>query len=197
MTEPHVAALYRYPVKGMTPEAVERLRVAVGGAVEGDRVLGFLLADAGEPPRGEWWPKAAFVVLTNSWSAGAASQIAGKLAATFLPAPAAPASTTDAEAAAKARLVFDELRGGTLDRSLLTEDANYYFTPTAIADYKASLAPLDDPQSFTQTGRTNLRGGFVLRGYTIKYADRTLRLSTFFDPATGKIEQFLVTPSGQ
>lgn len=141
--------------------------------------------------------KAAFVVLTNSWSAGAASQIAGKLAATFLPGSAPAASAEDAQAAAKARQVFDELRGGTLDRSLLTEDANYYFTPTAIADYRASLAPLGEPLSFAQTGRTNLRGGFVLRGFTIKYPDRTLRLSTFFDPATGKIEQFLVTPSGQ
>jgi len=140
--------------------------------------------------------KAAFVVLTNSWSAGAASQIAGKLAATFLPAPANAATGEDAQAAARARQVFDQLRGGTLDRALLTEDANYYFTPTAIADYRASLAPLGDPQSFTPRGSA-LRGGFVIRGYTIKYADRTLNLSTFVDPASGRIEQFLVTPSGQ
>ncbi|MBS0478836.1 MAG: beta-lactamase family protein [Proteobacteria bacterium] len=139
--------------------------------------------------------KLAFVVLTNSWSAGAAAQIAGKLAATFLPAPAATGD--DARAAAKARLVFDQLRGGVLDRSLLTEDANYYFTPTAIADYRASLSPLGDPQSFAARGGSALRGGFVIRGYTIKYADRALNLSTFFDPASGKIEQFLVTPSGQ
>jgi len=141
--------------------------------------------------------KAAFVVLTNSWSAGAASQIAGKLAATFLPPPAKTASGDEAQAATKARVVFDQLRGGTLDRLLLTEDANYYFTPTAIADYRASLGPLGDPQSFTPRGGGTLRGGFVIRGYVIKYADRTLNLSTFFDPATGKIEQFLVTPSGQ
>ena len=140
--------------------------------------------------------KAAFVVLTNSWSAGAASQIAGQLSATFLPATKSAATADDDAAAVKARLVFDQLRGGTLDRALLTEDANYYFTPTAIADYRASLGPLGDPQSFT-AGRTALRGGFVIRGYTIKYADRTLRLSTFFEPTTGKIEQFLVTPSGQ
>jgi len=66
MSIPQVAALYRYPVKGMTPEPVEQLRVGGDGAVEGDRVLGFLLADAGEPPRGEWWPKTAFVVLMNT-----------------------------------------------------------------------------------------------------------------------------------
>ncbi|MBN8807233.1 MAG: beta-lactamase family protein [Sphingomonas sp.] len=142
--------------------------------------------------------KAAFVVLTNSWSAGAASQIASKLALTFLPALAnAPATGDDAQAAAKARQVFDQLRAGTVDRAMLTDDANYYFTPTAIADYRASLAPLGEPQSFAQAGKTSLRGGYVIRGFAIKYPDRTLRLSTFFDPATGKIEQFLVTPSGQ
>jgi D-alanyl-D-alanine carboxypeptidase len=141
--------------------------------------------------------KAAFVVLTNSWSAGAASQIAGQLSATFLPVPKSTATADDEAAAAKARQVFDQLRGGTLDRAMLTEDANYYFTPTAIADYRASLGPLGDPQSFAPSGKPALRGGFVIRGYTIKYADRTLRLSTFFDPASGKIEQFLVTPTGQ
>lgn len=141
--------------------------------------------------------KAAFVVLTNSWSASAASQIARQLSATFLPAPKGTATAEDEAAATKARLVFDQLRGGTLDRSILTEDANYYFTPTAIADYRASLGPLGDPQSFTPSGRPSLRGGYVIRGYAIKYADRTLRLSTFFEPSTGKIEQFLVTPTGQ
>ena len=75
-------------------------------------------------------------------------------------------------------------------------DATMLPVKAAIADYRASLAPLGDPQSFV-AGRTALRGGFVIRGYTIKYADRTLRLSTFVDPASGKIEQFLVTPSGQ
>jgi hypothetical protein len=62
-------------------------------------------------------------------------------------------------------------------------------------DYRASLAPLGDPVSFTATGPARLRGGFVLRSYRIKYADRTLNLSTFFEPGdNGKIEQFLVTP---
>lgn len=139
--------------------------------------------------------KAAIVVLTNSWSAGAASQIAGQLAAIVLPAPAA--TSDDARAATSARQVFDQLRGGTLDRSMLTENANYYFTAAAIADYRASLTPLGEPKGFAQTGPTRLRGGFALRSFAIKYPDRTLRLSTFFDPATGRIEQFLITPNDE
>jgi D-alanyl-D-alanine carboxypeptidase len=139
--------------------------------------------------------KAAFVVLTNTWSAGSASSIAGQLVGALLPAP--PTSAEDAAAAARARTVFDELRSGTLDRSLLTDDANYYFTATTQSDYRDSLAPLGDPLSFTSTGPARLRGGFVIRGYAIKYAGQTLSLSTFFEPGTGKIEQFLVKPSDQ
>ena len=64
-------------------------------------------------------------------------------------------------------------------------------------ELQRSLAPLGEPESFSPSGRMALRGGFELRGYTIRYKDRTLRLSTFFEPGTGKIEQFLVTPTGQ
>jgi len=145
--------------------------------------------------------KAAFVVLTNTWSSGAASAIAGTLAKTFLPPPAQSGPSTvaaDAAAAKTVRLVYDQLRAGKLDRSLLTEDANYYFTPTTQADYHDSLAPLGDPDTFEQAGHTALRGGFVIRGYTVKYKDRTLRVSTFFTPGDdGKIEQFLVRPASE
>ena len=43
---PKVIALYRYPVKGFTPEPMERITVLPGGRVEGDRVLNFRFADA-------------------------------------------------------------------------------------------------------------------------------------------------------
>ena len=44
-----VAALYRYPVKGFTPEVREQIVVQDDGRVEGDRVLAFRFADAVEP----------------------------------------------------------------------------------------------------------------------------------------------------
>ncbi len=57
-----VAALYRHPVKGLTPEPLERLTALDGGAVDGDRVLGFVFADdGGEPSRGSWWNPDRFV----------------------------------------------------------------------------------------------------------------------------------------
>jgi uncharacterized protein YcbX len=43
---PKVTALYRYPVKGFTPEPVEHITVLPGGRVAGDRVLNFRFADA-------------------------------------------------------------------------------------------------------------------------------------------------------
>jgi CubicO group peptidase (beta-lactamase class C family) len=139
--------------------------------------------------------KAAFVVLTNTWSSSAAGSIANSLANALLPPP--PVSAADAAAAARVKLVLDQLRAGRLDRSLLTDNANYYFTQIAQDDYRASLAPLGEPVSITPTGPARLRGGCVLRSYRIRYADRTLNLSTFFEPGdNGKIEQFLITPGG-
>ena len=135
--------------------------------------------------------RAAIVVLTNSWSSDAFKRIARGLAAIVLPGPAA--SGGDATALTRTRQVFDQLRRGALDRALLTEDANFYFTPAAQADYRASLAPLGAPTALEQTGKTRLRGGFVNRVYKVTYPARTLAVSTYWEPgANGRIEQFLV-----
>ena len=142
------------------------------------------------------WPaeRAAVVVLTNTWSSGAYTRIARDIAGVVLPPPpAAPQDAAAAAQAARARTVYDQLRAGTLDRSLLTPNANFYFTPQAIADFRSSLAPLGEPTAFEPAGKPVLRGGFVIQGYTVKYPGRTLDLSTFYEPgATGRIEQFLV-----
>jgi uncharacterized protein len=62
---PKVIALYRYPVKGFTPESVTQITVLPGGRVAGDRVLNFRFADA---PVGddEWCRKYHGVVLVNT-----------------------------------------------------------------------------------------------------------------------------------
>ena len=61
----HVAALYRYPVKGLTPEACEALTVLDEGRVAGDRVLGVRFADT-EAPDDEWSRKHGMVALINT-----------------------------------------------------------------------------------------------------------------------------------
>lgn len=137
--------------------------------------------------------RTAMVVLTNSWSGSAQNRIARELAAMLLPAVGQDAVVT--AQTARARGVYDQLRSGQLDRSQLTENANFYFTDQVIADFASSLGPLGTPTAFTVNGRPVLRGGYVVQGYTIKYANTSLRLSTFYEPgASGRIEQFLVTP---
>src|SRR5688500_182229 len=60
-----VVALFRYPVKGFTPEACETLTALPEGRAAGDRVLGFRFADS--PARDEEWSrKHEFVALVNT-----------------------------------------------------------------------------------------------------------------------------------
>ncbi|WP_309067566.1 MOSC domain-containing protein [Microbacterium sp.] len=57
---PIVKALYRYPVKGFTPEARDALTVQDDGRIAGDRVLAFRFADAARPEERDgldYWPK--------------------------------------------------------------------------------------------------------------------------------------------
>ncbi len=137
--------------------------------------------------------KAAIVVLTNADFGDAFVAIADGLAKIVVP------SGADAVEAAKtkaARAMFDSLRNGTLDRSLLTANAAYYFTPQVLADYKSSLAPLGEPTAFELAGQKRLRGGFVQRRYTVTYPKRKLSIGTFAEPdGKERYEQFLVSPA--
>jgi formate-dependent phosphoribosylglycinamide formyltransferase (GAR transformylase) len=106
--------------------------------------------------------------------------------------PVAP-DPVPAAHAARVRTVYDQLRNGALDRTLLTDNASYYFNPTVTADFQSSLAPLGAPTSIEPEGDSALRGGFVVQGYSVKYPDRALDLSVFMEPGVvGRIEQFLV-----
>src|SRR5215213_9536059 len=62
---PRVAALYRHPIKGFTPERRESLTVLPEGRVVGDRVLGIRFADT--PAADDAWsPKPGMLVLMNT-----------------------------------------------------------------------------------------------------------------------------------
>jgi uncharacterized protein YcbX len=62
---PHLAALYRYPVKGFTPEGCETLTVLDEGRIAGDRVLGVRFADT-EAADDAWSRKMGMVALVNT-----------------------------------------------------------------------------------------------------------------------------------
>ena len=61
----HVAALFRYPLKGFTGEACDVLEILPGGRVAGDRVLGLRFDDATTPDEA-WGSKMEFVALINT-----------------------------------------------------------------------------------------------------------------------------------
>ena len=62
---PRVAALFRYPVKGFTPEACKSLTVLDEGRIAGDRVLGIRFANSGVADNA-WSKKHEFVALVNT-----------------------------------------------------------------------------------------------------------------------------------
>lgn len=134
---------------------------------------------------------AAVIVLTNQDAAPAAGAIAQRVAASLF-------TTEDAETASRtteARKIFEGLQQGRIDRSLFTPDANAYFTPQALQDFKTSLSPLGRVVSFTQT-RQSLRGGMVARSFEVQLSGgRVLRAWTFQTP-DGKLEQYQVAPVG-
>lgn len=65
---PRVTALYRYPIKGFTPERHDELVVQSDGRIAGDRVLAFRFADAAEPEDRDgldYWPKSKGLALES------------------------------------------------------------------------------------------------------------------------------------
>jgi D-alanyl-D-alanine carboxypeptidase len=153
-----------------------RRKLAHGGEVSGFTAQSFVYPDDG----------VAIIVLVNQDASRAAEQLADKLDELVF----AEVQATDASRTAQARGIFDGLQQGRLDRQLFTANANYYFSDEAIADFKASLAPLGPPAEF-RPDRQWLRGGMTGRSYDAEFPDRTLRVWTYEMP-DGRLEQFQV-----
>ena len=62
---PHVVALYRYPVKGFTPEEFDTLTVLNEGKIAGDRVFAIRFADT-KAADDAWSRKSGMVALINT-----------------------------------------------------------------------------------------------------------------------------------
>ena len=130
--------------------------------------------------------RVAIVVLTNQDAAEGAGAIARGIAPLLLVSddPATP------EKLAQARKIFEGLQQGSIDRSLFTDNANFYFDQQALRDFAAGLGPLGTPEEFVQLHQ-GLRGGMKLRVYSIKFPKITLRAWTYEMP-DGKLEQYQV-----
>jgi hypothetical protein len=130
----------------------------------------------------------AITVLTNEDAAEAASAIVKRIQPLLLNAsdPASPAKLDEA------KKIFADLQRGTIERSLFTPDANFYFSDQALKDFQTGLAPLGAPKEFNAVAH-HLRGGMMERIYEVKFPKQTLRVWTYEMP-DGKLEQYQVAP---
>jgi hypothetical protein len=131
--------------------------------------------------------RAAVVVLTNQDAVGASGQIAQRIAETLFQA----AQSGTSKETELAKQILAGLQQGKIDRSLFTDNANFYFSDQTLQDFASSLGPLGAVQDFTQSSE-NLRGGMNARSYRAKAGSKVLNISTFWMP-DGKIEQYIVT----
>jgi len=127
--------------------------------------------------------RVAVVVLTNQ-DAADASGVARNVAPLLLASddPATPDKLT------QARKILEGLQHGNIDRSLFTDNANFYFNDQALKDFNSSFSQMGEPQEFVQV-RQGLRGGMKLRMYSVKFPKITVRVRTYEMP-DGKLEQY-------
>jgi uncharacterized protein YcbX len=65
--QPKIAALYRYPVKGLSPEPLERVSLQAGGTLPGDRAFAIENGPSGfDPAAPAYFPKARFLMLMRN-----------------------------------------------------------------------------------------------------------------------------------
>ena len=138
--------------------------------------------------------KLAIVVLTNEVASSAASKIGAQITALVLPGAVTAAAAPDAVADALPGILAGFAKG-QIDRSLFTANCNAYFSADAVADFKATVAPLGAVKSVYRT-RTVLRGGMTLGEYRVAFANGTTLVINTYTWPDGKIEQFLITGRG-
>jgi D-alanyl-D-alanine carboxypeptidase len=131
---------------------------------------------------------AAVVVLTNLDGSPAARLITDQIAPLILAEKEDPEATQRLE---QARGIFADLQQGKINRSLLSSDADAFFTPQMLTDAASGLQPLGTPTSFEQMA-FGQRGGMTYRYFRLGFASgKTLMVSTFQLP-DGKLSQYLI-----
>ena len=148
----------------------------------GGEVSGFLALNTLFPTR-----QGAVILLSNQDGINLIGPLSRQIATLLFVEESGIPSEKNALAA---KAILSDLRKGKIDRSLFTDNANSYFTETALADLKSSLRKLGALKS-VKPGRENLRGGMTYRSYRAEFAKKTVILSTYVMP-DGKIEQYLV-----
>jgi D-alanyl-D-alanine carboxypeptidase len=148
----------------------------------GGEVSGFLALNTVLPSK-----NGAVVVLSNQDGINVIGPLSQQIEALiFLPHGAAP----DESSTKKARQILEALTLGTIDQSLLTENARSYFKPLALSDLKNSLDRLG-PLKAVVPVREGQRGGMTHQSFQAEFEKKTLVLNIYVAP-DGKYEQYLV-----
>ncbi len=146
----------------------------------GGEVAGFTCENWMLPEEG-----CAVAVLSNQMASPVPQALAGEIASLL-------ARVSDDAAVARHRLFFEQLAQGTLDSSVLSDNAQKFFTSEVIKDHTTALQSAGPSQSFVLT-RSFRRGGMIGRAYRVATAKKRFAILTFSLPDE-KLEQFLLTP---
>ena len=154
-------------------------------SVRGHRVLRHAGGTTGFRSENRVYPddRAAIVVLVNAEFGNATDTIADAIEEQLF------ATTSGVE---RARSLAEMLRSGRIDRAAFTANGNYALSPTVLADYRASLAPLGAPK-ITQI-QSALRGGFTVERFTFDFGRNAFEATLRAEPGVGgKVEEFMLT----
>ncbi|PYT23021.1 MAG: serine hydrolase [Acidobacteria bacterium] len=149
----------------------------------GGEVSGFLALNTLYPTR-----SGAIVVLSNADGINLIDPLSRQIATLIFLPDRPPESPNDTQ---QVRAILAGLKKGKIDRALFTDNANTYFTPSALEDYKKSLGALRKLKSITRV-RESLRGGMIHRMYSAQFERKTVLLNIYVMP-DAKYEQYLVT----
>ncbi|MDB5444118.1 MAG: serine hydrolase [Phenylobacterium sp.] len=144
---------------------------------------------------------AAVVVMVNGDFGDPQDEIADQIEGLLLAQPPAakhdprrPRPTVDAavrpQEVALAHRLYDQVAAGKLDRSLLTPDANAYFSRIALADYRRSLAPLGPPTAFERLMGDRI-DGLDVSLYRLLWPDQLLVAVLRTEPG-GRVASFTI-----
>ena len=142
-----------------------------------------------------------FVTLNTVWLEDGAAIVAfanadgsgGPRAFTNAVAPLLLAEAADPDAARslkQAREIYDGLLQGKMDRTILTPNADAFFTRQVLQDAAVSLKLWGPLVAIRQTG-VEQRGGMTYRHFDVEFKKKTLKLDTLLKP-DGKLEQYLI-----
>jgi D-alanyl-D-alanine carboxypeptidase len=147
----------------------------------GGEVSGFLASNTVFPKK-----NAAVIVLSNEDGLGLVGALSRQVSAIVIGGDTAASLKQDG----LIKQVLEDLQRGHLQKDLFTDDAQQYFSDTAIRDYEASLSPMGKLVLLTRQSEQQ-RGGMTHLTYRAHFQRNGVSLNIYLLPS-GKIEQFLV-----